>query len=434
MSKFDEIIGYTAQKKELRQIADVLKHREAYDRLGVPAPKGLLLHGEPGVGKSLMASAVIEESGRKAFTCRKDQPNGDFVKVIKKTFEEAVENAPAIVFLDDMDKFANSDARHPDTEEYVTVQSCIDEAKGKDIFVLATANNIHRLPDSLCRPGRFDRVLEIEAPEGEDALQIVTHYLQKKKTVGDIDVKTLARILDGKSCAVLETVINEAGLYAGYERADFITMDHLMEACLRMVFNVPASESDFEDEDFCDLRDAGSVKAHIVYHEAGHAVVSEILCPESVNLIYVHSRGGERGGFTSYYNDDSYTTLYWARSRIAASLGGLAAVEEKFGIPDIGGTRDLSQAFRMTYQLVEDNCVCGFHLFDRGENSDALKSQQESVAAGEVERFFRKAKEIIALNHDFFEKLAAALAEKKLLSAVDIQRIKSECVITPMSL
>lgn len=138
MRKFDMIIGYSPIKKELKQIADTLKNRDAYDKLGVSAPRGLLLYGEPGVGKSLMATAIIEESGRQAFVCRKDQPNGDFVKEIKATFDKAIANAPSIVFLDDMDKFANGDESHPDAEEYVTVQSCIDEAKGKAVFVLAT--------------------------------------------------------------------------------------------------------------------------------------------------------------------------------------------------------------------------------------------------------------------------------------------------------
>ena len=97
------------------------------------------------MGKSLMASAIIEESGRPVFRCRKDEPNGDFVKKIKATFEKAVENAPSIVFLDDMDKFANGDEKHPDAEEYVTVQSCIDETKGKG-GVRAGHRQRHRLP------------------------------------------------------------------------------------------------------------------------------------------------------------------------------------------------------------------------------------------------------------------------------------------------
>ena len=131
MKAIDKIIGYSGIKSELRQIGDTLKNREAYERLGASAPKGLLLYGEPGVGKSLMATAVIEESGRQAFTCRKDKPNGDFVKHIKEIFDLAAENAPSIVYLDDMDKFSNGDAKRPDAEEYVTVQSCIDEVKDK---------------------------------------------------------------------------------------------------------------------------------------------------------------------------------------------------------------------------------------------------------------------------------------------------------------
>ena len=169
MKAMDKIIGYSSIKRELRQISDTLKNREAYDKLGVSSPRGLLLYGEPGVGKSLMAAAIIEESGRPAYICRKDKPNGDFVKYIKETFDKAAENAPSIVFLDDMDKFTNGDERHPDAEEYVTVQSCIDEVRGKEVFVLATVNNIRNLPRSLRRAGRFDRTIEVEAPRGRDA-------------------------------------------------------------------------------------------------------------------------------------------------------------------------------------------------------------------------------------------------------------------------
>lgn len=437
MNKFDQIIGYHAIKKELRQIADSLKNSQAYDALGVSPPRGLLLYGEPGVGKSLMANAVMESSGRRVFVCRKDQPNGDFVKHIKDTFNKAVENAPSIVLLDDMDKFANGDERHPDAEEYVTVQSCIDTAKGKDVFVLATVNNIHNLPRSLHRAGRFDRVIEIEAPCGKDALDIIDHYLKTKKVAADLDVKTIARIMDGRSCAELETIINEAGLYAGYERAEFITMAHLMEACLRILFHVPASAG-HEEEDCCThLSDANYVHSQIIYHEAGHAVISEILCPESVTLVSAYSRGSSNGGFTNYYNDRTYTPLYWAKSRIIGALGGMAAVEQKFGVHDIGGRRDLDQAFDNMRDLVNNTCSCGLHLHSYGyadANSDRLRASQEQVVAAEVENAFRKAKQILALNIQFLDKVAAALAKKKLLSAADIQQIKAECNIVQVTL
>ena len=181
MSKFDMIIGYAAVKKELRQIADTLKNREAYEKLGVSAPRGLLLHGEPGVGKSLMASAIIEESGRKAFVCRKDQPNGDFVKVIKATFDKAIQNAPSIVYLDDMDKFANEDKQHTDAEEYVTVQSCIDEVKGKKVFVIATVNNMDKIPNSLLRAGRFDKIIHVIIPCRDRRIWVIFFFFLNKQ-------------------------------------------------------------------------------------------------------------------------------------------------------------------------------------------------------------------------------------------------------------
>lgn len=439
MNAFDKIIGYASIKKELQQISDTLKNRDSYDKLGVKAPRGLLLHGEPGVGKSLMASAVIEESGRKVFTCRKDKPNGDFVKQIKTTFEDAVKNAPSIVYIDDMDKFANGDDRHPDAEEYVTVQSCIDEAKDKEVFVLATVNNMRCLPRSLYRAGRFDRIIKVSAPHGKDAEQIIEHYLKTKKFVDEIDSKTIARIIDGRSCAELETVINEAGLYAGYERAESITIDHFMRACLHTVFDMPFQNDDDgeDDEDYyISLSDSDNIYSQIVYHEAGHAVVSEVLCPESVTLIYAaKTNGNGRGGFTNYYNDNSKTPLYWNKSRIIGSLGGMAALEQKFGIQDVGCDRDLDQAFDGTRDLIVNTCVCGFHLHTAGyHDSQRLMSEQEQAVVTEVEKFYRKAKEILSLNREFFEKLAGTLSEKGLLSAIDIQKIKSECRIICVAL
>ena len=109
MANFGQIIGYENIKEELKWYCDILKSPERYKRLGIKAPKGLLLYGDPGVGKSLMANCLIEESGCNAYTIRKNLPNGDFVKEIKRIFEEASASAPSIVFLDDIDKFANCD-------------------------------------------------------------------------------------------------------------------------------------------------------------------------------------------------------------------------------------------------------------------------------------------------------------------------------------
>lgn len=436
MKEFDKIIGYTAIKKELEQIADTLKNGGVYAKLGVSAPKGLLLHGDPGVGKTLMANCLIKASGRKCFTCRKDKPNGDFVKYIKQVFNEAEENAPSIVFLDDMDKFANGDERHRDEEEYVTVQSCIDEVKGKDVFVLATANYTGNLPRSLMRAGRFDRIIAVKAPTGNDAVRIVEHYLKGKQFVSDIDSKWIARVLDGRSCAELETVINEAGLYAGHERAECITMEHFMEACLRTIFNVPVKAFDKMNEDWlANLSNGDFASSQLVYHEVGHAVIAEVLSPGSVTLISAHGRRGSSNGFTAVYHDERENSAKWRIMRIIGSLGGMAAVELKFCIPDSGNRCDLDTAFDYVRNMVVNECACGLalHSSSFGDSAD-LMSKQEQAIASEVEKYYCKARDIILKNWDFFEALAVALAEKRLLNTADIQKIKSNFQITPVAI
>ncbi len=435
MNEFDKVIGYESIKKELMQIADVLKNGDEYKKLGVTAPRGLLLYGVPGVGKTLMANAVIKESGRNVVVCRKDKPNGDFVKEIKKKFKEAKEAAPSIILLDDMDKFANGDDRHPDAEEYVTVQSCIDETKGKDVFVLATANNIRVLPGSLYRSGRFDNVIEIKKPRGQDAIDIVDHYIKQKKVCKDIDSESIGRIMSGRSSAELESVINEAGLYAGYERSDMITKEHFMRACLHTIFDVPnealnggAPEADLERYD--------DQLTRVIYHEAGHATVAEVLEPGSVTLISAYSRKYSFGGFTGYYDDGTRNSLEKAEGHICRALGGVAALEQKCGIADNGSGDDFKMAYRTAWDMVTENCIAGFHLHSDGrfkyeEDAGLLKAAQERAVALEVERYYRKTKEIISKNRALFDGIAEALAKKGVLTASDIADIRKTCGIVP---
>ena len=434
MDAFEKIIGYSEEKKELARIADALKNREAYERLGVTAPRGLLLVGDPGLGKTLMATSLIEASGRRAFICRKDQPNGEFIRTIKSTFEEAAANAPSIGLLDDMDKFANGDENRRDAEEYVTVQSCIDEIKGQDVFVLATVNNIRTMPRSLQRAGRFDRVMTIRPPRGSDAVKIITHYLQGKRFVGDMDTELIARIMSGRSCAELETVINEAGMYAGFERSSEISMEHFMAACMKSIFDVPGhpgwdNDDDDDDDGDCVPSDNCGDVSLVAYHEAGHAVVSEILCPGSVTLISVRGDGNGVGGFTSYANPGNVSRVRSIERHILGSLGGMAAVELMFGIFDPGCRDDLADAFDAVRKKIADLCANGFQFYSYGSHLDSpeLKARQEQIVASEVERYFRKAKDILSENREFLEKTASALARKGLLTMLDMRTIKSEC-------
>lgn len=198
MSAFDRVVGYETIKNELLQICDMIHNREIYEELGAKLPQGILLYGDPGLGKTLMAKSFIEESGLKAYIVRRNKGNNDFIGDITDTFRKAKENTPSVIFLDDMDKFANEDSNHRDAEEYVAVQSGIDEVKSCDVFILATANEIWKLPSSLVRSGRFDRKIEVQCPTNRDADEIIEHYLSNKKVSETVNMDDLSKMISYK--------------------------------------------------------------------------------------------------------------------------------------------------------------------------------------------------------------------------------------------
>lgn len=429
MKEFDPIIGYTEIKRELSQIADMMRNAGEYEKLGVRLPYGLMLHGSPGVGKTLMANCLIKASGRKVFICRKDKPNGEFIKVITDIFEEAAANAPAIVFLDDMDKFANTDTEHTYAEEYISVQSCIDQYKGRDVFILATVNDIQMLPSSLRRVGRFDRMIEVPTPNNKDAEKILAHYLKDKKAVSDINTEMLVRLMGGMSCATLETIINEAGVYAGYERADSIRMEHLLRSCLRTMFETPAG-SDYDDYYFS----GENRREQIAIHEAGHVVVSEVLFPGSVTLAALNEKEGNYGGVTSCFYNDS-TDMRWQKSRVVTSLGGMAAMEHRLGFVGAGSYKDIREASSVLKSMMANEGIAGFGLIGYGYNtSQELKHLQETANSALLNQYYLKAKEIIARNPKFLSKVNEKLLDDNVITMEDIERLRKICTITSAEL
>lgn len=429
MNPFDKIIGYAPVKRELEQIADILKDPTPYEKLGVKAPNGLLLHGSPGVGKSLMASALIQATGLHAFICRKDKPQNDFVNVIRETFLNAAQAAPAIVFLDDMDKFANGDEKRRDAEEYVTIQACMDEHKDKHIFVIATANTLKHFPGSLLRAGRFDRIIAVEIPHGEEAEQIMAFYMSQKPFISDMDTPTVAKMMEGCSCAELETVINEAGLYAGFERSEVITMDHLLRAFMKHRYRI----FDFDNHSAAvDLNNGDLEETQIIYHEAGHALMRELLTPGCVTL--VSTRGGTgTGGFVSFVQERKNTLLKQKQTAIMCALSGMAALDIKFGAASMGVSSDLTKAYHAAKEILLDNGIGGFDLYNpEYDCSHSLLSKQEQMISAMLHRYYQKAKGCLASNREFLDQIAISLAQKKLLTGKDIQRTRQNCALHKM--
>lgn len=426
MITFNEIIGYESIKEELKSIANMLKDGNELSNQGITLIKGMMLYGEPGVGKTMMANALINECNRNTFICRKDESEDDLIKKIKNTFKEASENVPSIVFLDDFDKFAKNEAKGVTYDAYSTVQACIDETEDKDIFVLATANTIRYFPMSLLRVGRFDKVIEIENPNFEDSINIIKYYLNKKKFKVNIDVEYMAKVMKGRSCAHIEYMVNDIALLASYDNSSVLTLDYFIKAFIRAYYQVLNTDSQHNyknDEEYNDAK----IRA---YHEAGHVVVSEILNPNDVLLASIYKKG-RSGGFTFYGNEGMLDAIKLIECEIIRTLGGKGAVELKFGILDVGSTKDISTSYSLINEMLGVHTKYGFSFYDNDRYS-IKETKSENII--EMERFYQKSKEIIFNNMEFLEKIANALLEKKVITSFDIKEIKSNCKINYVSI
>ena len=359
MRELDRVIGYEGIKQELYRIIDIIKDPEKYKKLGVSVPKGILLSGDPGIGKTLMAKCFIKETGLKTFVVRKDKPDGDFVDYIRETFEKAAKEAPSIVLLDDLDKFANEDEYHPNAEEYVTVQACIDDIKESKVIVLATCNDFEKLPESLVRAGRFDKCFFMHFPKIDDAKKIIAFYLKDKKVGKDIDVEEIARFMEGRSCADLEMVVNEAGIYAGYENKKHITQEDIKKAVINKIFG---GREDVESDPESDRR--------LAVHEAGHAVLSELFFPGKVAFISIAARCRGLKGMVMRNKDLHFHEDFEnVEADVMISLAGKAATEIILNEIDMGSGSDLHKANENVRKLLDDAAAYDFHTWCHGRET-----------------------------------------------------------------
>lgn len=407
MSSFDKVIGYRSIKRELLQICDMIRNRTIYEEMGARLPRGLLLYGDPGLGKSLLANCFMEECGLNTVAVRRDKGGDAFINSIAQAFAKAKKEAPAILFLDDMDKFANEDDSRCDAPEYVAVQAGIDDVKESDVFVIATVNEIRKLPDSLCRSGRFDRKIGVWAPTAADAEAIIAHYLSGKRVSDDINMKDLTKMMSYHSCAELETILNEAAIRAAFARKDSIGMEDMVGTVLKQQYG--ASED-------VPLNSEGAVKKTAL-HEAGHLVACEILSPGSVGFAsLLPSRENRCGGFVHNCN-----VLPNSCEAIVA-LAGKAAVEMQYpGQLAEGCGRDIKRAVNCIREAAANVGKMGFSLLDVESDrsvcmSESLNVRSEAVVQAELERCYNRAKSILSRNELFLEKSPKRLSRKRLCS------------------
>lgn len=421
MNEFDKIFGYESEKQELLRLCDVLRNRKKYEALGITLPKAILLYGEPGLGKTIMAKAFISATGRRVFHCKKNKTNGDFVNEIKSTFENAIKNEPSIIFFDDMDKFAEDNLQQNcNKEEFVTIQTGFEDIMDKDVFVIATANDIENLPESLLRVGRFGKKLRFSAPPLDDSIKIIRHYLASKKVSPSVKPESLAYILLGRSCAMLENVINEAGIYAAYNNSPEITMEHIREAISSvMIERVRLSEND-------------KIKPMIAYHEAGHAVMY-LLSRHDVGCLAIGKCGndGLGVGICTAGSIGKLAPYEEIHNYILMLLGGKAASELQFGITDTGVEKDVEEAMSLIKDNLQLSVLHGFEYcytslrYDNKQSYRQLDKNQEK-AVQLLEEYYYEAKSLLLKHKDLLDEIANELLEKEILLYDDIIRIANK--------
>ena len=423
---FDKVIGYTTIKEQLFQILDMIRNRDVYARIGAKVPCGTLLVGDPGLGKTLLATSFIEASGLPALTVRKTKGDLYFTDYLTETFEAAAEKAPCIVFLDDLDKFSNSDRAHRDAEAFVAVQAGIDEVRNKDVFVIATANDMSKLPDSLTRDGRFDRVIHVGSPSREDAEKIIAYYLSDKKIDPAVSMTDLSRMISYSSCAELSTLLNEAAVYAAYRRNETVGMQDFVNAVLRKTYQTGDVEYTFNSDDETN---------RLALHEAGHLVVSEVLDPGSVGFVSI--RPFENGAGSSMIGGFVHRCKSATRRPhvILGLLGSKAAVE-LFHCDRVasGCSDDLRRATRLIMEGITQNSTAGCGLLDVSrDTSEQMNSRHEAATLVQLENYLMKARDILLKNRAFLEGVTEELKEKGYLLYSDVQRIKETVGVVPVA-
>ncbi len=420
MSSFDKVIGYRLIKEELIWFCDMIKNKGKYEKLCVHLPRGILIYGDPGLGKTLMANCFIEESGLKSYTIRRNKGSDDFLADIEEAFRTAKKNAPSIVFLDDMDKFANEDEGHCDAAEYVAVQAGIDDVRSSDVYVLATANNIRKLPDSLLRPGRFDIQLSVEEPTESDAEKIIKYYLSDRPISHDVNMDDLSKMISYSSCAELEGILNYAGIYAASKNHDSIEMNDFVKAVLRTEYHLP--------DDFLDGTSDANRKVAI--HEAGHIVVREYLNPNSVGFAFVAKSEDE---IPTGYVRACKKILQWDED-VFSALAGKAAVELYYSDSCTRGcVSDIAIANETIRNTMGLEALLGFGMLNFTsrafqEHSESQLARSEAVTQAELERYMVVTRKILLENKGLLEDVAGELLDKGVLFHSDIKRIREKYI------
>jgi ATP-dependent zinc metalloprotease ftsH len=438
---FTDVAGNEAAKQDLAEVVDFLKNPKKYEKLGAKIPRGVLLAGDPGTGKTLMARAVAGEANVPFFSISGSEFAEMFVGVgasrVRDLFSKAKKNSPSIIFIDEIDAVAHKrDARGgAGREDEQTLNQILVEMDGFDnesgVIVIAATNRVDMLDKALLRPGRFDRHVDVTLPERKDRLEILKVHFKNKPTEKSVDLEALAAKTAGSSGADLANIANEAAITAAREGHKEITSADVTEAFERVAIG-PERKSKVMNE---------QERKITAYHEAGHAVVGHVL-PDSdpVHKITIIPRG-HTGGVTWFLppEDRSYKSIYELKDVLARAMGGRIAEKIIFGADNVttGASSDLKHVAELSKEMITRegmgnktrNLVfpaeeTGYYTISTGKPYSEKTAELIDEEIGEfTAEAAKRAELVLQANRKVLDRVANALLEKESLEADDLKDI-----------
>lgn len=435
---FSDVAGNDAAKQDLAEIVDFLKEPKKYEKLGAKIPRGVLLAGDPGTGKTLMARAVAGEASVPFFSISGSEFAEMFVGVgasrVRDLFAKAKKNAPSIIFIDEIDAVAHKrDARGgAGREDEQTLNQILVEMDGFDndsgVIVIAATNRVDMLDKALLRPGRFDRHVNVTLPERKDRLEILKVHFKNKPAEKDVDLDALAAKTAGSSGADLANIANEAAITAAREGHKEITNDDLTEAFERVAIGPERKSRVMNDHE----------RKVTAYHEAGHAIVGHVL-PDSdpVHKVTIIPRG-RTGGVTWFLppEDRSYKSVYELKDILARAMGGRMAEKLIFGEDAIttGASSDLRNVAELSKEMVVEEGMGSQtrHLVFPDQStgyytittSKPYSEKTAEVIDLEVKKLSdeaaKRAEDVLRANKPVLDRLAEALLQHETLEEKDL--------------
>lgn len=442
-TRFSDVAGADEEKEEVKELVDFLKNPKRFADMGAKIPRGVLLVGPPGTGKTLLARAVAGEANVPFYSISGSEFVEMFVGVgagrVRDMFKTAKQNAPCIIFIDEIDAVGRQRGTgvgggHDEREQ--TLNQLLVEMDGfegnEGVIVLAATNRADVLDPALLRPGRFDRQIHVSNPDRRARAQILAVHARNKKLAPDVDFDNIARRTPGFSGAQLANVLNEAALLAVRLGHSVITLEDVDEAIDRVIGG-PAKKSRKYTEKERKL---------VAYHESGHAIVGLTLeDANQVQKVTIVPRGDAGGYNLMTPKDETYfETKQQLLAEIAGFMGGRVAEEIFFGDISSGAANDIQQATRIARMMVTELGMSelGPIKYDSGENAvflgrdySQLSNTHSGQIAFEIDQQVRKiiddahqeATDIINANKDKLETIANALLEYETLNAEQIQSL-----------